>query len=247
MCVRTEEELRALREAGRIARLCLEEMRAAARAGVTTRQLNTVGARVMESNGARSAPMLVYDFPAEICISLNDELVHGIPSARVLQDGDLLKLDVTVEKDGFMADSAITVAVGKITAEQRDLIDCTERAFAAAMRVTRAGHTVREIGRAVAAEAGRGRVAVVRDLTGHGIGRTIHEDPQVPNFDDPAATTRLVAGLVITVEPILALGSGRAVLGVDGWTVRTADRRDAAHYEHTLMVTETEPLLLTAA
>ncbi len=247
MCVRTEEELQALREVGRIARLCLEEMRAGARAGVTTAALNAIAARVMAGHGARSAPMLVYDFPAETCISLYDELVHGIPSARVLQDGDLLKLDVTVEKDGFMADTAVTVAVGANTSEQRALLDCAERAFTAAMRVTRAGSTVRAIGRAIQSEAERDGIAVVRDLTGHGIGRTIHEDPQVPNFDDPRATTRLTPGLVITVEPILALGAGRAVLGTDGWTVRTADRRDAAHYEHTLMVTESEPLLLTAA
>jgi methionyl aminopeptidase len=214
---------------------------------MTTEQLNAIGARTIARHGARSAPMLVYGFPAESCISVNDEIVHGIPSARVLVEGDLVKLDVTVEKDGFMADTALTVPVGRVTREQRSLIECTERAFAAAMRVTRAGRQVREIGRAVEHEVVAAGFHVVRELKGHGIGRTIHEEPEVPNFDDPDATATLVPGLVITVEPIVAMGSGRAVEADDGWTVLTADRSDAAHYEHTLVVTESDPILLTAA
>ena len=178
---------------------------------------------------------------------MNEEAVHGIPGERKVKDGDLLKLDVTIEKDGFMADAAETVAVGKVSAENQELIDCAERAFAKAMLVARAGVRVFEIGRAVEREVRRSGFSVIRELGGHGIGRTIHEEPRVPNFADPDADQILTEGLVITVEPIIAAGSGRAVLARDGWTVRTADRRPSAHYDHTLVITKGEPILLTAA
>jgi methionyl aminopeptidase len=178
---------------------------------------------------------------------LNDEAVHGIPSERKVQEGDLVKLDVTVEKDGFMADAAITVAVGEVSEESERLIACAERAFTKAMLVARAGFRVSEIGRAVEREVRRNGFSVIRDLGGHGIGRTIHEAPRIPNFADPAANQILTEGLVITVEPIIAAGSGRAAVDKDGWTVRTLDRRPSAHYEHTLVITKGEPILLTAA
>jgi len=247
MCVRTAAELEGLREAGRIARLCLEAMRAEVREGVTTAALDAIGAAVLARCGARSAPALVYGFPGHSCISVNDEVVHGIPSARVLRAGDLVKLDVTVEKQGFIADTAVTVPVGRIGRIEQELLACTRRAFDAALQVARAGRTTREIGRAIGAEAARGGFAVVRDLSGHGIGRTIHEPPTIPNFDDPDARERLEPGLVITVEPIFALGGGEVALAPDGWTVRTADRVASSHHEHTLVVTESDPLLLTAA
>ncbi len=172
--------------------------------------------------------------------------MHGIPGKRIVQDGDLVKLDVTVEKDGFMADAAVTVAAGAMTEEDWRLTACAERAFARAMLVARAGFRVFEIGRAIEREVCRNGFSVIRDLSGHGIGRTIHEDPRVPNFADPTATQILTEGLVITVEPIIAAGAGRAVVAHDGWTVRTADRRRSAHYEHTLVITQGEPILLTA-
>ena len=183
----------------------------------------------MHQHGAQSAPQLVYKFPGVNCISLNDEAVHGIPSERRVEEGDLVKLDVTVEKDGFMADAAITVAAGEVPEESERLIACAEQAFAKAMLVARAGFRVSEIGRAVEREVRRSGFSVIRDLGGHGIGRTIHEAPRVPNFADPAANQILTEGLVITVEPIIAAGSGRAAVDKDGWTVRTLDRRPSAH------------------
>jgi methionyl aminopeptidase len=162
-------------------------------------------------------------------------------------NGDLLKLDVTIEKDGFMADAAETVAVGEVSAEKRRLMACAERAFGKAMLVARAGFRVFEIGRAVEREVRRSGFSVIRDLGGHGIGRTIHEEPRVPNFADPEANQILTEGLVITVEPIIAAGSGRAFVANDGWTVRTADRGPSAHFEHTLVITQGEPILLTAS
>lgn len=247
MSINGPEEMEAMREAGRIVRRVIDAMKAQVRPGVTTLQLDEVGAEVMRQNGAQSAPTLVYNFPGANCISLNEEAVHGIPSDRQIQNGDVLKLDVTIEKNGFMADAAVTVPVGEISEESQRLIDCAERAFQKAMLVARAGFRVSEIGRMVEREVRRAGFSVIRDLGGHGIGRTIHEEPRVPNFADPEANQILTEGLVITVEPIIAAGSARTVLGKDGWTVRTADRRPAAHYEQTLVITRREPILLTAA
>jgi methionyl aminopeptidase len=250
MSITTPEELAALRESGRIVRLMLEAMKAAARSGVTTRDLDAIGADVMRAHGAVSGPVTVYNFPGVSCISVNDEVVHGIPSGRKLRNGDLLKLDVTISRDGFMADAAETLLVGSNPAPTGlgpRLADCARRAFQLAMQVARAGNRVRDIGRAVEQEVTASGFHVVRELCGHGIGRTIHEKPSVPNWPDPAASDVLTEGLVITVEPIIASKSGRTVLARDGWTVRTADHGLAAHHEHTLVITKGEPMLLTAA
>jgi methionyl aminopeptidase len=251
MSIQTPEELAAMRAAGRIVRLMLEAMKAAARSGITTAELDHIGGDIMREQGAQSGPTLVYQFPGVSCISVNDEIVHGIPGSRKLRNGDVLKLDVTIQKDGYMADAAETVIVGS---EQGNgsgigarLASCTQRAFERAMQVARAGNRVRDIGRAVEEEVSASGFHVVRDLCGHGIGRTIHEKPSVPNWPDPSANELLTEGLVITVEPIIASRSGRSVLAKDGWTVRTADRGLAAHYEHTLVITKDEPMLLTAA
>jgi methionyl aminopeptidase len=241
------EELEAMRAVGRVVRLMIEAMKQEVRPGVTTAELDEVGASVMQKHGAKSAPAMVYNFPGTNCISINEEAVHGIPGARALREGDLVKLDVTVEKDGFMADAAVTMPVGNVSEENQRLIACAERAFAKAMLVARAGFRVSEIGRVVEREVRHNGFSVIRDLGGHGIGRTIHEPPRVPNYPDPEARQILTEGLVITVEPIIAAGSGRSFVAADGWTVRTADGRPSAHYEHTLVVTKGEPILLTAA
>jgi methionyl aminopeptidase len=240
------EELAGMRAAGRVVRLMLEAMRRAVRPSITTAELDEVGAKVMRENGARSAPALVYQFPGVNCISVNEEAVHGIHGERSLQDGGLVKLDVTVEKDGFMADAAITVPVGTVSDEKQRLIASAERAFRKAMVVAREGFRISEIGRVIENEVRRSRFSVIRELGGHGIGRTIHEEPRVPNYADPQANQILTEGLVITVEPIIAAGSDRAVTARNGWALCTADRRPSAHYEHTLVVTRGRPILLTA-
>ncbi|MGA7473990.1 MAG: type I methionyl aminopeptidase [Candidatus Sulfotelmatobacter sp.] len=247
MSINGPEELAGMRAAGAVVRFMLSAMKSAVRVGITTAELDEVGAGVMRQHGARSAPALVYKFPGVNCISVNDEAVHGVPGQRALQTGDLVKLDVTVEKDGFMADAAVTVPVGEVTEERQRLVACAERAFAKAMLVARAGFRVSEIGRAVEREVRRCGFSVIRDLGGHGIGRTIHEEPRVPNYADPDATYVLTEGLVITVEPIIAAGSGRAFVAPDKWTVVTADHRPSAHYEHTLVITKGAPMVLTAA
>jgi methionyl aminopeptidase len=247
MSINGPEELAGMRAAGAVVCLMLSAMRSAVRPGITTGELDDVGAGVMRQHGARSAPALVYGFPGVSCISLNEEAVHGIPGKRELQQGDLVKLDVTVEKDGFMADAAVTVPVGEVTEERQRLVACAERAFAKAMLVARAGFRVSEIGRAIEREVRRDGFSVIRDLGGHGIGRTIHEEPRVPNYADPEANHVLTEGLVITVEPIIAAGSGWAFVAQDRWTIITADHRPSAHYEHTLVITKGAPMLLTAA
>jgi methionyl aminopeptidase len=247
MSINHPEELAGLRAAGAIVRRMLDAMRAAVRPGVTTLELDEIGARVMHEHGARSAPQLVYKFPGVNCISVNEEAVHGIPGSRALQDGDIVKLDVTIEKDGLMADAAESVPVGKIPEEKQRLIACAERAFRKAMLVARAGFRVSEIGRVIEREVRRSGFSVIPDLGGHGIGRTIHEEPRVPNYLDPTVKQVLTEGLVITVEPIIAAGSGNSVVLSDGWTVRTIDRKPSAHYEHTIVITKGEPILLTAA
>jgi methionyl aminopeptidase len=246
MSITGPEELEALRAAGAVVRRVLEAMKRQVRAGITTGQLDAVGAQVMEENGARSAPAMVYKFPGANCISLNEEAVHGIPGDRPLREGDLLKLDVTVEKDGFMADAAESVGVGVVSEEAEHLIACSRRAFEKAMLVARAGFRVCEIGRAVEREVRRAGFSVIRELGGHGIGRTIHEEPRIPNYADPHAQQILTEGMVITVEPIIAAGSGRTLLAADGWTMKTADRRPAAHYEHTIVIRKGAPMVLTA-
>jgi len=240
------DELEGMRAAGDVVRHMIAAMKQEVRPGVTTAELDEVGARVMRQHGAQSAPALVYKFPGTNCISLNEEAVHGIPGEREVSEGDLVKLDVTVEKDGFMADAAVTVAVGTVSEEKQRLLACAERAFTKAMLVARAGFRVSEIGRVVEREVRRSGFSVIRDLGGHGIGRTIHEEPRIPNYPDPEANQILTEGLVITVEPIIAAGSGRVALAQDGWTVRTLDRKPSAHYEHTLVITKGEPILLTA-
>ena len=246
MSINSPHELMKLKAVGLVVRLMLEAMRKAVRPGVSTGELDEIGAQVMRRHGARSAPSMVYSFPGVNCISVNEEAVHGIPGNRKLREGELVKLDVTVEKDGFMADAAVTVPVGEVSEQDRRLIACAERAFAMAMQVARAGTRISEIGRVIEREVRRNGFSVLRELSGHGIGRTIHEEPRIPNYPDPRAREILTEGLVITVEPIIAAGVGRAVLAKDGWTLRTIDRSRAAHYEHTLVITQGKPILLTA-
>lgn len=247
MSIESIEQLIALKEVGRICGLALREMAQGVRAGITTAAVAEVGARIMRENGARSAPQIVYRFPAEILISVNDEAVHGIPGPRVIRPGDLVKLDVTFEKNGYMADAALTVPVEPVSDEARRLVRCAERAFRQAMRVARAAHRVNEIGRAVEREVTRSGFRVVRALGGHGIGRTIHEAPSVPNHYDFTVRDRLTEGLVITVEPIISVSPSKSITAADGWTERTADGSLSAHFEHTIVITEKAPMLLTAA
>lgn len=247
MSIRSQAEFEKLRAIGRIVRMALDRAAAAVRPGITTAELDEIGAKVLADHGAVSAPPKVYGFPGALCISVNEEAIHGIPGPRRVEDGDLVKLDLVAEKNGFYADAAVTVRAGEVGETASALVRCAESAFYAALPAARVGNRVHEIGRAVERETRRCGFRVMRELCGHGVGRTIHEPPTVPNFHDPRFRARLTAGLVITIEPIVTAGSGRGVLQPDRWTIRTDDGSLSAHYEHTIAITRGEPVLLTAA
>jgi methionyl aminopeptidase len=247
MSIRSRRDFEKLRAIGRIVRLALDAAAAGVRPGITTAELDAIGARVLVDQGAESAPPKVYGFPSALCISVNDEAIHGIPGSRVIQAGDLVKLDLVAEKDGYFADAAVTIAAGEASATARALARCAESAFQLAAKAARAGNRVHDVGRAVEQETHRCGFHVMRELCGHGVGRTIHEPPSVPNYYEPRLRARLTEGLVITIEPIVAAGSGKSVLQKDRWTVRTADGSLSAHYEHTVAITAGAPILITAA
>jgi methionyl aminopeptidase len=247
MSINSPDQLEKLRACGRIVAKALRAMADAVRPGVTTAELSAIASKILAENGAQSSPPLVYDFPGDVCISVNDEVVHGIPGDRAIQPGDLVKLDLTAVKDGYHTDSAVSIQVPPTQEKSRELAHCAERAFRQALSAAHIGNRTRDIGRAVEREVRRRGFHVVRELGGHGVGRTIHEEPRVPNYADPEARHLLTDGLVITIEPIIAVGTGDVRLDRDGWTVRTADGSLSAHYEHTIVITKSEPLLLTAA
>jgi methionyl aminopeptidase len=246
MSIETTKELEALKRAGRVTRLVLEAMRERVAPGITTRALDEIGAEVMIRNGGTSAPRSIYKFPAYNCISLNDQVVHGVPDERPLQPGDLVKLDATVRVDGFIADAALTLAVPPVSKLQKRLIQSAETSFFNALAVARVGHRVRDIGRVVEQTVKRDGFRVVRDLVGHGVGRKIHEDPSIPNFYDARFREPLKRGMVFTIEPMVVNGSGDVVESEDGWAIRTADKSLASHFEHTIVITDGKPILLTA-
>jgi methionyl aminopeptidase len=247
MTASSEIDLKGLRRVGQLVARTIAHMRAQVRPGITTAELDAVGERFARAAGARSAPQLAYDFPGFNCLSVNDEIVHGVPGARVLREGDVVKLDVTLELDGYMADSAVTVVMPPASDEARHLQRAARIAFNQGIAVARAGQSLREVGRAVEAAANREGAVVVRELTGHGIGRRIHEPPSVPNWADPEARTVLTEGLVIALEPMLTSVPVRVVEEADGWTLRTHNRVLAVHHEHTIVIRRGAPLVLTMA
>jgi methionyl aminopeptidase len=247
MSIRSQREFDKLRAIGRIVRATLDSTAAAVAPRITTGELDEIGARVLARHGAESAPPRVYGFPGALCISVNDEAIHGIPGGRVIQPGDLVKLDPVAKKDGFYADAAVTVRAGKVSAEADAPVRCAEKAFFYSLEPARAGNRVREIGRVVDREARHAGFRVIRELCGHGVGRTIHEEPSVPNYYEPTLRARLTEGLVITIEPIISGGNGQGKLRPDRWTVATSDGSLSAHFEHTVVITKSQPVLLTAA
>lgn len=245
MSIEIPEELERLRAAGKVVAEAIRVMRQSVRPGVTTAELDEAGERVFRRRGARSGPQLDYGFPGVNCISVNDEAVHGIPGKRRLRRGDLVKLDVTAELDGFYADACVSVPVGQARPSTLTLVAAARHGLKQAIGAARAGSPINRIGGAVEETVtGRG-YSVCQDLMGHGIGRRIHEPPQVLNHYVPGPSQRLSAGLVITIEPIISAGSGAVVQSRDGWTVRTADGALSAHVEHTVVITGGTPLILT--
>lgn len=247
MTIHHDEELLGMQRVGRLVARTIEQMRRHVSPGITTAALDEIAETFARASGARSAPRMTYDFPGFTCISVNEEIVHGIPGPRVIRAGDVVKLDVTLELDGFMADSAVTVLVPPATAEAQRLHRAARIAFQRGLAAARIGKPLRAVGAAVEGAARREGAAVLRELAGHGIGRRLHEDPEVPNWGDPRATTELSEGMVFALEPMLTSTPTRVVEARDGWTLRTQNRAIAVHYEHTIMVRRGKALVLTAA
>ncbi|HTI63731.1 MAG TPA: type I methionyl aminopeptidase [Gemmatimonadaceae bacterium] len=246
MTIQSANDLASMRAVGRLVGEAIREMRAAIRPGMTTEQLDAVGERYLRRRGARSAPQLTYDFPGFNCISVNDEIVHGVPGPRVLNPGDVVKIDVTAELDGYIADSAVTVIIPPVTTAAHNLTQSARAAFKRAAKVAAANVRVAELGREVEAEVERWGHAVVHEMCGHGVGRALHEPPSVPNFFSPFTPGRLAEGMVIALEPIISESRTAVIEAEDGWTLRTANGCLAAHHEHTVVVGRNGLEILTA-
>jgi methionyl aminopeptidase len=241
-----QDDLDGMRRAARVVKEAREQMVEAVAPGITTGELDAVGRDVFRSHGARSAPRVTYRFPGSTCISVNDEAAHGVPSlSRHLREGDLVNLDVSAELDGYYSDTGISVAVGQVAPVAQRLLDATKKAQADAMKAAQPGSRLRDIGRAVQRRARRHGFVTVNNLCGHGIGRGLHESPSVPNFDD-GSPGRIHEGLVLAVEPFLSVSATHVVEDPDGWTLRTSDGSLVAQFEHTIVVRNGGPVILTA-
>jgi methionyl aminopeptidase len=246
MRVETPADLAGLKRIGRIVALAIKAMKDELKPGITTQELDDIGLAMLAENGARSAPRLVYDFPGATCISINNEAAHGIPGQRAVQPGDLVNLDVSAELDGYFGDAAITVPVPPVDARGHNLILCSQRALAKAIQAARDGQPINSIGRAIEQEAESCGFTTLRDLGGHGVGRSIHEDPHnIACFYNPADTRVLEAGMVLTIEPFITTGARFIRTDANGWTYLTEDGGLSAQFEHTLVITKGKPVVTT--
>lgn len=246
MTIEDARDLELLTRIGQICGLAVKHMLERVEPGMTTKQLDAIGAEFLKKHNARSAPILAYNYPGYTCISLNDVAAHGIPSDEVvIQAGDMINVDVSAELEGYWADTGASMPVPPVNADYERLCTWTRKALDDALSAARAGQPVNVIGRTVEQVAAEGGYSVIRQLTGHGIGRHIHEKPSVPNFYNPQYAEMLTEGLVITVEPFLSLGVGRVFTDTDGWTLRATDGSIAAQFEHTVVITDGEPIRVT--
>ncbi len=243
--LKTAEQVATMRRAGAIVAEMLARTKAAVRPGVTTGELDKIAAQVLKEHRATSSFLGYYGYPATICTSVNDEIVHGIPGRRKLKEGDIIGIDAGAIVDGWHADAAVTVPVGRVSDEAQRLIRTTEDALTRGVAAAKAGGRLGDVGAAVQTFAERNGFSVVRNYVGHGIGRAMHEPPQVPNYGSSGVGRPIGTGLCIAIEPMLNAGGAATRLLDDGWTVVTADGSLSAHFEHTLAVTVEGPVVLT--
>ncbi|MEN6594177.1 MAG: type I methionyl aminopeptidase [Clostridiaceae bacterium] len=246
--IKTAEDIQKMDAAGRIVEDTLNLLSKVACEGMRTIELDEIAAEFIKSRGATASFLNYNGYPKSICTSVNEEIVHGIPGKYRLKDGDILSLDVGAYLDGFHGDAARTVLIGNVPEEVRELVRVTKECFFEGIRYAKVGYRISDIAKAVQAHAESHGYGVVRELVGHGIGRDMHEDPEVPNFWDGLRFghgARLMAGMTIAVEPMINLGTARVFQLDDGWTVVTADKKPSAHYENSLVITDGEPRLLT--
>lgn len=246
MTIETQDDVVALKRIGRIVSLTLQRMLDAAEPGMTTRELDRLGERLLEEHGAQSAPRLTYGFPAATCISINEQAAHGIPGDRVIRAGDVLNVDVSAELGGYFADTGGTTVVPPSTAQKTRLCHATRAALAEAMKRARAGQPVNGIGGAIERTAKAYGFKVIENLGSHGVGRALHEAPDhIAGYFDPADRRILQEGMVITIEPFLSTKSRTVTETSDGWTLAGARGNLSAQYEHTMIITKGAPLVVT--
>jgi len=243
--IESKKDIAGLKKIGRVVALTLHKMKQQIQPGMTTAELDGIGRLELEKNGARSAPELVYGFPGATCISINDEAAHGIPGERVIQPGDMVNIDVSAELDGYFADAAETIVIPPISLVQERLCKCAQLALTKGIASARAGRSINVIGQAAEREARKGGFSIIRELTGHGVGRNIHEEPTIPGCYIPWMRQKLTAGLVITVEPFLSTRATRIVEDKNGWTYKTHDGCLSVQYEHTIIVAQGSPMIIT--
>lgn len=243
--IRTPKEIELMRKSNRLAAQVLKRLREAIRPGITTEQLNQMAEDMIKGAGATPAFKGYRGYPATLCVSINEVVVHGIPGQRALHTGDIVSLDVGVLLNEYYGDAAITCPVGEVTEEATRLLFVAEGALAKGIEQARAGNRLFDISYAIQSWAEAHGFSVVRDFVGHGIGRNLHEDPQVPNFGTPGTGPRLRPGMVLALEPMINAGGWEVKVLDDGWTVVTADGSLSAHFEHTIAITENEPDILT--
>lgn len=243
--IKTDSELKSIRASGKILSEILNYLSKQTVAGVTTKHIDDLAAQQLSKYGAKAAFLGYNDFPASICISVNDEIVHGIPSSRVIQEGDLVGLDFGVLYEGMITDSAVTVAVGEIAKPAQRLLKYTKQALDAGINSLRDGVRVGSIGYAINSQLKKGDLKVIETLGGHGVGHKVHEDPIILNFGALDTGPALRAGMTIALEPIASLGTHDAYLDSDGWTYKTADHSLSAQFEHTILITQDGAEILT--
>jgi methionyl aminopeptidase len=243
---KSPSEIEKMRRAGHIVRQVLDEMRSLVKAGITTMDLERAAEKLIRDLGAKPAFKGYYDYPCVLCTSVNDEIVHGIPSAnRTLKEGDLVSIDCGVVLEGYYGDSAVTVPVGDVAQDARKLLDVTEQSLYKGIDAAVIGATVGDVGAAVQQHVEAAGFSVVREFVGHGIGTRLHEDPQVPNYGTKGHGPRLREGMVIAIEPMVNAGKSGARLLEDKWTAVTEDGSYSAHFEHCVAVTSDGPMILT--
>lgn len=246
--IKNPEEIELMKEAGRILAITHEELKKAIKPGITTYDIDKLGEEVIRSYGCTPSFLNYCGYPASICVSINEEVVHGIPSrTRYIKEGDVVSLDAGVIYKGYHSDSARTYGIGEISPVCTDLIKVTKQSFFEALKVARAGNHIKDIGVAVERYVLQHGFDVVVDLVGHGVGKNLHEEPDVPNFATRRRGPKLKAGMTIAIEPMVTVGDYHVNWLDDGWTVVTADGLAAAHYENTILITESEPVILSRA
>ncbi len=244
--IKNSEQLMLMRQAGRITAEALLVARDAIRVGVSTKEVDTKVRRYIEKCGAEPSFLGYGGFPGAACISINNEVIHGIPSSKtIIKDGDIVKVDVGARYRGYNGDSARTFAVGKVSDEALRLIDVTEKSFYEAMKYARVGYRIGDIGHAIENFVISNGFSIVKDYVGHGVGAELHEDPQIPNYGSEGRGPRLYSGMTLAIEPMVNAGGFGVKVLKDGWTVVTEDGSLSAHYENSIAITDSDPIILT--